>query len=121
MLLISIITGCCDAVMMKSMRTMPSSLRWSYTAVEIFFDTCVYHKPGVELLLSVIGVDNVLFGSEMLGAVKGIDPNTGDYFDDTKKYVDQLDLTDNDRHKLFEGNARRVFPRLDQRLTTLGL
>jgi len=32
-----------------------------------------------------------------------------------------LDLTDNDRYKLFEGNARRVFPRLDQRLTTLGL
>jgi len=63
----------------------------------------------------------VPFGSEMLGAVKGIDPNTGDYFDDTKKYVDQLDLTDNDRYKLFEGNARRVFPRLDQRLTTLGL
>jgi 4-oxalmesaconate hydratase len=87
----------------------------------VFFDTCVYHKPGVELLLSVIGVDNVLFGSEMLGAVKGIDPNTGDYFDDTKKYVDQLDLTDNDRYKLFESNARRVFPRLDQRLTTLGL
>ena len=87
----------------------------------VFFDTCVYHKPGVELLLSVIGVDNVLFGSEMLGAVKGIDSNTGDYFDDTKKYVDQLDLTDNDRYKLFEGNARRVFPRLDRRLTTLGL
>jgi 4-oxalmesaconate hydratase len=92
-----------------------------YIMRNVFFDTCVYHKPGVDLLLSVIGVDNVLFGSEMLGAVKGIDPNTGDYFDDTKKYVDQLDLTDNDRQKLFEGNARRVFPRLDQRLTTLGL
>ena len=30
--------------------------------------------------------DNVLFGSEMLGAVKGIDPNTGEYFDDTEIY-----------------------------------
>ena len=85
----------------------------------VFFDTCVYHLPGIELLLSVIGTDNVLFGSEMLGAVKGIDPNTGNYFDDTKKYVDQLKLSDSDRCKLFEGNARRVFPRLDKRLNDL--
>jgi 4-oxalmesaconate hydratase len=72
-------------------------------------------------LLSVIGTDNVLFGSEMLGAVKGIDPNTGEYFDDTKRYVDQLDLSEADRYKLFEGNARQVFPRLNQRLAALGL
>ena len=60
-------------------------------------------------------------GNTAMGAVKGIDSNTGEYFDDTKKYVDQLDLSENDRHKLFEGNARRVFPRLDQRLRALGL
>tara|TARA_B100000989_G_scaffold263564_1_gene215523 strand:- start:92 stop:562 length:471 start_codon:yes stop_codon:yes gene_type:complete len=92
-----------------------------YIMSNVFFDTCVYHKPGIELLLSVIGTDNVLFGSEMLGAVKGIDPNTGDYFDDTKKYIDQLGLTGDDLQKLFEGNARRVFPRLDKRLNDLGL
>ena len=57
----------------------------------------------------------------MLGAVKGIDPNTGEYFDDTKKYIDQLALTHGDLDKLFEGNARRVFPRLDKRLNDLGL
>ena len=57
----------------------------------------------------------------MLGAVKGIDPHTGDYFDDTKKYIDQLGLTGDDLKKLFEGNARRVFPRLDSRLRNLGL
>ena len=92
-----------------------------YIMKNVFFDTCVYRKPVVELLLSDIGVDNVLFGSEMLGAVKGIDPDTGEYFDDTKKYVDQLNLTDIDRYKLFEGNVRRVFPRLDKRLIALGL
>ncbi len=37
----------------------------------IYFDTCVYHQPGVELLTKVIPVDNVLFGSEMIGAVRG--------------------------------------------------
>ena len=81
----------------------------------VFFDTCVYHTPGVELLTSVIPVDNVLFGSEMIGAITGRDPNTGEYFDDTKKYVDACPaLSDEDRYKIFEGNARRVYPRLDK-------
>jgi 4-oxalmesaconate hydratase len=64
----------------------------------------------------VIPADNILFASEMVGAVKGIDPETGHYFDDTKRYVDQLGLAEADRQKIFEGNARRVYPRLDKRL-----
>lgn len=88
----------------------------------IFFDTCVYHHPGVELLTKVIPTDNVLFGSEMIGAVRGRDPNTGEYFDDTKRYVDACEaLTDEDRAKIYEGNARRVYPRLDARLKAKGL
>jgi 4-oxalmesaconate hydratase len=82
----------------------------------IFFDTCVYHLPGIELLLKVVPVDNILFGSEMVGAVRGIDPRTGQYYDDTKKYLDALSLSDGDRYKLFEGNARRVYPRIAKRL-----
>jgi len=78
----------------------------------VFFDTCVYHLPGIELLLKVIPVDNILFGSEMIGAVRGIDPETGQYFDHTKFYLDALPLSVGDRYKIFEGNARRVFPRL---------
>jgi 4-oxalmesaconate hydratase len=45
----------------------------------IFFDTCVYHQPGIDLLTKVIPVDNILFASEMIGAVRGIDPETGHY------------------------------------------
>ena len=56
----------------------------------VFFDTCVYHQPGIDLLFNVIDVKNILFGSEMVGAVRGIDPETGHYFDDTKRYVDAL-------------------------------
>jgi 4-oxalmesaconate hydratase len=82
----------------------------------VFFDTCVYHQPGIDLLLKVIPVDNVLFGSEMVGAVRGIDPETGQYFDDTKRYLDHAKLSDEDRYKVFEGNARRVFPRLNEKL-----
>jgi len=79
----------------------------------VYFDTCVYHYPGVELLSKVVPVDNILFASEMVGAVRGIDPDTGHHYDDTRRYVDQLKtLSTEDRHKVFEGNARRVFPRL---------
>ena len=79
----------------------------------VFFDTCVYHRPGIELLTKVIPVDNILFASEMVGAVRGIDPETGHHFDDTRRYVDQVDaLGAADRAKIFEGNARRVFGRL---------
>ena len=86
----------------------------------IFFDTCVYHKPGVALLTEVIPADNVLFGSEMIGAVRGKDPCTGHHFDDTKRYVDGLALSAEDKRKIFEGNARRVYPRLDALLRAQG-
>jgi 4-oxalmesaconate hydratase len=83
----------------------------------VFFDTCVYHQPGVEFLTQIIPIDNILFGSEMIGAVRGRDPHTGEYFDDTKRYVDACaGLSEQDRYKIFEGNARRVYPRLDARL-----
>jgi 4-oxalmesaconate hydratase len=86
----------------------------------VFFDTCVYHQPGIDLLFRVIDVDNILFGSEMVGAVRGIDPETGHYFDDTKRYIDALPIPDSDKHKVFEANARRVYPRLDAILKSQG-
>lgn len=86
----------------------------------VFFDTCVYHQPGIDLLFRVIDIDNILFGSEMVGAVRGIDPETGQYFDDTKRYIDALDLSDDQRQAVFEGNARRVYPRLDAALKARG-
>lgn len=82
----------------------------------VFFDTCVYHQPGLELLLKVVGVDNVLFASEMLGAVRGNDPTTGRSWDDTKYYLDQIHLTEAELSKLYQGNVRRVYPRLDAQL-----
>jgi 4-oxalmesaconate hydratase len=78
----------------------------------VFFDTCVYHQPGIDLLLKVVPVDNILFASEMVGAVRGIDPETGHYYDDTKRYIDAASLSAADRQKIFEGNIRRVFPRM---------
>jgi 4-oxalmesaconate hydratase len=82
----------------------------------VFFDTCVYHKPGIELLLKVIPADNILFASEMVGAVRGIDPETGQYYDDTKRYVDAIDfLSAADKEKIFHGNVAKVYPRFARR------
>jgi len=80
----------------------------------VFFDTCVYHQPGVDLLLKVVPADNVLFGSEMVGAVRGIDPETGHYYDDTKRYVDSAAITGDERQRILEGNTRRVYPRINR-------
>jgi 4-oxalmesaconate hydratase len=79
----------------------------------VFFDTCVYHAPGVRFLVDVIGADNVVFASEMIGAVRGIDARAGHYFDDTRRYVDAIeDLSAEDRTKIYESNALRIYPRL---------
>ena len=87
----------------------------------IFFDTCVYHQPGIDLLTKVIPVKNILFASEMIGAVRGIDPETGHPYDDTKRYLDvTANLNAETRHLVFEGNARRVFTRLDAALKAKG-
>jgi 4-oxalmesaconate hydratase len=86
----------------------------------VYFDTCVYHQPGIDLLHRVVDVDNILFASEMLGAVRGVDPETGFSWDDTKRYVDAVPMTDEERDKVMEKNARRVYPRLDAQLTAAG-
>jgi len=50
----------------------------------------------------------------MIGAVRGIDPETGHHYDDTKRYIDQLPLSPAEKARIFEGNARRVYGRLSQ-------
>ena len=79
----------------------------------VWFDTCVYHQPGIDLLTKVVPIDNILFASEMVGAVRGVDPQTGHDFDDTRRYVDHAPgLSAQEKAKIFEGNARKVFSRL---------
>jgi 4-oxalmesaconate hydratase len=87
----------------------------------VFFDTCVYHQPGIDLLLRVLPVENVLFASEMIGAVRGIDPETGFHYDDTRRYVDAATLGSEERRKIYEDNARRVYPRLAAALAARGV
>jgi 4-oxalmesaconate hydratase len=84
----------------------------------VYFDTCVYHQPGIDLLTKVIPIENILFASEMVGAVKSIDPETGHYFDDTKRYIEAVPwLHEADKRKIYEGNSLSVYSRLKTKLS----
>jgi 4-oxalmesaconate hydratase len=54
----------------------------------------------------------VLFGSEMLGAVRGDNPTTGAGWDDTGKYLEASALSADAKEQVYSGNARAVYPRL---------
>jgi len=55
----------------------------------VCFDTCAYHQPS-------------------------IDPKTEYYFDDTKRYIDNSKLNNEDKAQIFEHNIRHVYPRLNK-------
>ena len=79
----------------------------------VYFDTCVYHQPGIDCLTKVIPPKNILFASEMVGAVRGIDPETGHNYDDTKRFIDGTpNLTAAERAAVFSENTLKVFSRL---------
>ena len=91
---------------------MKKPLLQEHLLKNIYFDTCVYHQPGIDLLTKVIPVDNILFASEMVGAVRGVDPRTGHNYDDTRRYIDKVEwLSAADKEKIYSGNVRKVFPR----------
>ena len=79
----------------------------------VFFDTCVYHQAGIDLLLRVLPAENILFASETVGAVQGIDPLTSQCFDDTKKYIDASpEATALKKQMIYQTNALGVYSRL---------
>jgi 4-oxalmesaconate hydratase len=82
----------------------------------VFFDTAVYHQPGIDLLLKVVPPSNLLFASEMLGAVRGADPETGVEWDDTLTYLRNAKLGEPDWDSVTRSTALRVYPRLAARL-----
>jgi 4-oxalmesaconate hydratase len=93
---------------------MAADKGWDFeeTMSHIWFDTCVYHQPGIDLLLDVVPNDRILFASEMIGAVRGVNPETGFHYDDTKRYLDAAAISDAERVAIFDHNIRTVFPRL---------
>lgn len=78
----------------------------------IYFDTALYDRDSMEMLIRKVGADNILYAAEPFGTAKAVDPETGTLFDDTVSFVDDIEwLSQEDKDKIFSGNARRLYPR----------
>lgn len=78
-----------------------------------YFDTALYSQEALELLFKIVGPDRCLFGTERPGAGAKLDPRTGRWYDDVKPLIEGISwLTEQDRKRIFEENALRVFTRL---------
>ena len=76
----------------------------------LYYDTVLYSEEALRLLIKTVGPDRCLFGAECPGVGSTIDPKTGRTRDDVKPMIDGFDwLSAEDKHAIFEGNARKVF------------
>jgi len=77
---------------------------------KLYFDTVLYTKDAIELLLKVVGPERALFGAECPGVGSKINPDTGREMDDIAPYFHEIDfIDDTDREMIFYGNAKKVF------------
>ncbi len=84
----------------------------------LYFDTALYTQKALEVLFDAVGPDRCLFGTERPGTATAIDKRTGRFMDDVKPMIEAIDwLTEADRKRIFEDNARELY-KLD--LSTLG-
>ena len=78
---------------------------------KFYWDLAVYDKESIQTLIKIVGPDNCMFATEMFGTANRIDAKTGRYYDDTLHFYDEVGLSAEDRHKVLEGNARKVYTR----------
>ena len=77
---------------------------------KLYFDTVLYTKEAIELLLKVVGPERALFGAECPGVGSKVNPETGREMDDIQPYFYEMEfLSDADREMIFSGNAKKVF------------
>lgn len=95
-------------------RFLPSVVRTGVSYIDklrkLYFDSCLYTKDSLELLIKVVGSDRVLFGSEKPGTGSQIDPETGRWFDDIHLLMREIEwLPEEEREAIFNGNAKELF------------
>lgn len=78
----------------------------------VYFDTAIYDRDSMEMLIRKVGADNILYASEPFGTAKAVDPDTNRPFDDTVSFVNDIQwLTAEEKTKIFIGNVRKLYPR----------
>lgn len=99
---------------LRSLASGRSGTPFEESVRRLYFDLAVYDEEAMNLTIRRMGPDNVLFATEMLGTAQATDPVTGRPFDDTLALVQGMDwLSADDKYKIFEGNARRLYARAD--------
>jgi 4-oxalmesaconate hydratase len=84
--------------------------RWEDAVRKVYYDTCLYTKEALELLFRVVGTDRCLFGTENPGTGSARHPETGRWMDDLKQVIEGIEwLTEADRKRIFEDNARALY------------
>ena len=77
---------------------------------KLYFDTVLYTKDAIELLLKTVGPENALFGAECPGVGSKVNPETGREMDYIHPYFHEIEwLSDEDRENIFCNNAKRIF------------
>ncbi len=78
----------------------------------LYYDTVLYNVESLDFLFRIVGTDRCLFGTENPGSGSSRDPRTGAWMDDLKPVIESITwLSETDRGRIFEDNARAVFPR----------
>ncbi|GAA1002745.1 4-oxalomesaconate hydratase [Acrocarpospora pleiomorpha] len=96
----------------RALHTLHGKTPFEERVKNVYFDTAVYDRDSMEMLIRKVGPDNVLYASEPFGTAKATDPATGRLFDDTVSFVRDIEwLTEDDLHKIFFGNAQRLYSR----------
>lgn len=95
-------------------RFYPGAIRQGTTYREnlrkLYFDTCLYTRDSIELLIAAVGADRCLFGTEKPGTGSVRDPETGRWIDDIHLLIDDIDwLDETERDQIFAANARGLF------------
>lgn len=76
----------------------------------LHFDTCLYTRDAIELLVRAVGADRCCFGSEKPGTGSFRDPETGRWYDDIKVLIEEIEwLGEDERAQILETNAAGLF------------
>jgi len=77
---------------------------------KVWFDTCLYARPGLECLFQSVGTAHTCFGTEKPGTGSQINPRTGRQFDEIKPLIEEIEwLSEGQRKAIFEDNAIELF------------
>jgi predicted TIM-barrel fold metal-dependent hydrolase len=82
-------------------------------SANLFFDSCAHDEAFLIAAIQQRGVDQMLFGTEAPGSGGALRPGSGRPADDLVPVITELGiLSEEDKVKIFNTNAKKVFPQL---------